>query len=119
VFLRIELFPHDLARAVRFYVDVLRFEIVKDERRAESPYVSLQRGSVKLGLAQREEDDMSPGRRPPTGVEIVMEVPDLSAEYERVRSMWPLEEELTRRPWGLSDFRLLDPAGYYLRITHR
>lgn len=32
---------------------------------------------------------------------------------------WPLEEGLTSRPWGLSDFRLLDPHGHYLRITGR
>jgi hypothetical protein len=32
---------------------------------------------------------------------------------------WPLTEELQDRPWGLKDFRILDPAGYYLRITGR
>jgi predicted enzyme related to lactoylglutathione lyase len=57
-------------------------------------------------------------RRPPTGVEIVLEVADLAAERERVqRSGWPVAEEITERPWGLTDFRILDPDGYYLRIT--
>ena len=28
-------------------------------------------------------------------------------------------EDLQDRPWGLTDFRILDPAGYYLRITSR
>ena len=32
---------------------------------------------------------------------------------------WPLAEDLRDRPWGLRDFRVLDPAGYYLRITDR
>jgi len=32
---------------------------------------------------------------------------------------WPLAEDLQDRPWGLKDFRILDPAGYYLRITDR
>ena len=31
----------------------------------------------------------------------------------------PLEEDLQDRPWGLRIFRVLDPAGYYLRITGR
>ena len=30
-----------------------------------------------------------------------------------------MAEDLRARPWGLRDFRVLDPAGYYLRITDR
>jgi hypothetical protein len=29
-----------------------------------------------------------------------------------------ISEPLQLRPWGLYDFRLTDPDGYYLRITH-
>jgi hypothetical protein len=36
-----------------------------------------------------------------------------------VAAGWPLEEDLQDRPWGLTDFRILDPGGYYLRITNR
>jgi uncharacterized glyoxalase superfamily protein PhnB len=52
-------------------------------------------------------------------VELVLEVDDLEAEHQRVRAAWPLEEDLQERPWGLRDFRVLDPSGYYLRITNR
>jgi lactoylglutathione lyase len=34
-----------------------------------------------------------------------------------VASGWPLEEPLQDRPWGLTDSRVLDPGGHYLRIT--
>ena len=27
--------------------------------------------------------------------------------------------DLQERPWGLTEFRILDPAGYYLRLTDR
>ena len=30
-----------------------------------------------------------------------------------------LPEHLTEREWGLTDFRVHDPDGYYLRITDR
>lgn len=57
-------------------------------------------------------------RRPPTGVALVLEVADPTAAYGQVVAAgWPLVEELSRRPWGLVDFRVLDPAGYYWRIT--
>jgi hypothetical protein len=29
-----------------------------------------------------------------------------------------ISESLELRSWGLHDFRLVDPDGYYLRITH-
>ena len=59
-------------------------------------------------------------RRPVTGVELVLEVDDLDEEHARVTAAgWPLAEDLTDRPWGLRDFRLLDPSGYYWRVTSR
>jgi hypothetical protein len=54
------------------------------------------------------------------GTETVLEVDDLAGERSRVAAAgWPVEEDVQRRPWGLTDFRILDPAGYYLRITSR
>jgi hypothetical protein len=53
-------------------------------------------------------------------VEIVVEVDYLHAERDRIRlAGWPIEEDIMRRPWGLQDFRVLDPDGYYLRFTSR
>ncbi len=50
----------------------------------------------------------------------MLEVDDLDEEHARVTAAgWPLAEDLTGRPWGLRDFRLLDPSGYYWRITTR
>jgi lactoylglutathione lyase len=116
--LRCELFPDDLDVAVAFYVDVLRFRVVRDERSARNPYVALERGDVRLGLAARPAPEHPDARRPPTGVELVLEVDDLAAAHARVRSAgWPLAEDLTDRPWGLRDFRLVDPHGYYWRVT--
>ena len=33
------------------------------------------------------------------------------------RSGYPLAAAMQDRPWGLRDFRVADPDGYYLRIT--
>ena len=116
--LRCELFPDDLDAAVAFYVNVLSFSVVRDERSAQAPYVALRRGDVRVGLAARPAPEHEILRRPPTGVEIVLEVDDLDAAHAHVLSSgWPLAEDLTERPWGLRDFRLVDPHGYYWRIT--
>lgn len=45
---------------------------------------------------------------------------DLDAEVAHVVAAgWPLDEPVTERPWGLRDVRLLDPDGYYWRLTSR
>lgn len=51
------------------------------------------------------------------GVEIVVMVDDIDGFYERVKEIANVVEPLVEQPWGLRDFRSVDPAGYYLRFT--
>jgi lactoylglutathione lyase len=118
--LRFEIFPSDLDAVVEFYTRVLRFSVTKDQRAEPSAYVSMQRGAVTVGAARRTVPDDRAARLPPAGVELVLEVDDVVGERDRVAAAgWPLEQDLQNRPWGLADFRILDPEGYYLRITSR
>ena len=118
VTLRCEIFPPDLDSTVDFYTRVLRFTLDRDERHTDYPYIALRRGEVLLGAARRDVAVARDQRRPPTGVELVLDVEDVFTERDHVnRQGWPLEEDLAFRPWGLCDFRILDPSGYYLRIT--
>jgi lactoylglutathione lyase len=115
--LRVEIFPDDLDAIVDFYTNVLGFTVTKDER---SAYVSLARGSVRIGASKRAVPGARAGRLPPSGAELVLEVDDIGSERDRVAAAgWPLDDDLRDRPWGLADFRIVDPAGYYLRITSR
>ena len=80
----------------------------------------MYRGSVSIGAALRREESIQPGhRRPPTGVEIVIEVDDLEGEREFVvvKRGYSLDADIKMQDWVLKDFRLLDPDGYYLRFT--
>ena len=99
-------------------------------QRLDASYAVLTCGDVTLGLGRQvdlPEAGQGPGftqqrlaRDHGAGVEIVLETPDLDALYERVqRSGYPLAAPLRDRPWGLRDFRVADPDGYYLRITTR
>ncbi|WP_340139683.1 VOC family protein [Sporolactobacillus laevolacticus] len=54
------------------------------------------------------------------GVEIIFVVDDIQSHYQHViNTQVKLESELTKQDWGMLDFRLADPDGYYLRITSR
>lgn len=51
------------------------------------------------------------------GVELVIMVNNLESYYDEVKKFAKVVEELEVKPWGLKDFRIEDPFGYYLRIT--
>jgi predicted enzyme related to lactoylglutathione lyase len=118
--LRLELFVSDFERSVGFYEAVLGFV-----RENESPgYVSMRRGSAQIGIGLASGlPDVHPlkprsGERGGVGVEIVIEVEDVDAAHVAVQSAGhPILSPLKERPWGLRDFRIVDPDGYYLRIT--
>jgi len=117
--LRFEIFPADLDATVDFYQRVLGFELT-DDRRGQDGYVALRRGAVRVGAVLDPVPDARAARRPPAGLELVLEVDDVAAERDRVVAAgWPLDGDLADQSWGLRDFRVLDPDGYYLRITNR
>jgi catechol 2,3-dioxygenase-like lactoylglutathione lyase family enzyme len=122
-----ELFVDDVDASVAFYTEVLGFDVA---RRGDD-YVSLRRGAVVLGLgpvAKLPATGAGPGftrarlaADKGAGVEIVLELDDvaeLTALYDRCRARTAVAEALQDRPWGLRDFRIVDPDGYYLRVTH-
>ena len=55
--LRFEIFPDDLDVIADFYQRVLGFSLVTDQRHTPAPYLSLQRGTVRVGAARREVPD--------------------------------------------------------------
>ena len=55
------------------------------------------------------------------GIEIGIVVADLDKAYAAAVKLkdrgWPISTGIVRRPWGVRDFRVLAPDGYYLRFT--
>src|SRR6266700_331375 len=120
---RFELFTKDPEKSVNFYTKFLDFEILYSNDR----YFSIKRDFVVIGIGYasklREGHYFRPEvitERKGLGIEIVLEVDDIQNEYEKVKeSGYPITENLTKHEWGLTDFRLVDPDRYYLRITSR
>jgi lactoylglutathione lyase len=120
---RFELFTDDPKRAVDFYTNILRFEVMY----ANGRYHSLRRGDVVIGIGSahklRDGHYFRPEvitQRKGLGVEIVLEIDTIEGEYKKIQaSGYPIAEELQKREWGLTDFRIIDPDGYYLRLTSK
>lgn len=50
-------------------------------------------------------------------VEIVIMTKDIDGLYRKAESFCKIVDELQKQPWGLKDFRIEDPFGFYLRFT--
>ncbi len=61
----------------------------------------------------------SPTNQPGYGVEIIVMVENVEAYYDRVKAIANVVGPIALQPWGLKDFRVADPFGYYLRITEK
>jgi hypothetical protein len=96
--------------------------------RDEPGYCELKLGTVTIGLGPARSlppnHPIRPGstnERNGLGVEIVTEADDVDAAYQRADESdgYPVEIALGSRPWGLRDFRVVSPGGYYFRVTSR
>ncbi|MFJ8071995.1 VOC family protein [Peribacillus sp. NPDC096447] len=120
--LRLELFVESIEKSVGFYRDILEFNAPKE---IIHTYVPVKKGSVTLGLGEMKSlPENHPlkvsnnSQQTGLGVEIVLEVEDINDIYNKVvEKGYSIQTKLTKRSWGLEDFRLIDPDGYYLRVT--
>ena len=119
--LRVELFVTDVRASLTYYVEALGFRVLRDD---PSGYVSVGREGVVIGLsrADRLPDEHPvkalPDERVGRGVELVVAVVDIEGAYAHaLASGRPIQAPLQARSWGLTDFRMLDPDGYYVRLT--
>ena len=122
--LRLELFVTDMEKSIDFYTNVLGFERLN----GQANYVPLRSGSVLIGLGPAAglpkrhhfNPEVQNGRRG-LGTEIVLEVDDVQGFFQKVKASgyMRLLSPLRKQSWGLTDFRIADPNGYYLRITSR
>jgi hypothetical protein len=56
-------------------------------------------------------------RHPPLGTEIVLYVADLETNRDALSQAGYEPGSIEMQPWGLRDFRVFDPEGYYVRVT--
>jgi len=116
----IEFFVDDVERSIRFYRDVIGMEQV----RSSPEYNEFHLGEAEISICPF--DDLRDGhylREVPNDrlgnrVEFCLQVSNLEEVYERVKQLGvAIRDPLQKRPWGATDFRIIDPNGAYLRIT--
>lgn len=123
--IQIELHVNDFEIAKDFY-GKLGFKVVW-ERKPEGfkGYLVVRRNKTIIQFWSGNDEVYNQPyfkKFPPTttrgyGVEIVIPVNDVDEFYKKFKDHDSVVEELVKMPWGVKDFRMIDPFGYYLRIT--
>ena len=95
----------DLQGALDYYTSVLGFDVAWEW--GEPPYLaSVFRDQVEVNLSQND----AAGKL--SASKVYFQVVDVDAYYERVTAAGAqVDVALADRPYGMKDFRILDPSG--------
>jgi len=115
---------YDMPTSLRFYRDVLGFEVVSISPKIREDYfhwVWLKQGQAEIMLnTAYESDEERPARRDParTGAHedtcLYFGCPDVQAAYEELRRRGAPVQEPKVAPYGMTQMYLRDPDGYTL-----
>lgn len=120
--LRLELFVTDVQASIEFYRRVLGFQVAGQ---ASRQYTMLTNGEAIISLnghdalAKDHPLRAVASERRGLGIEIVLSVADVEGCHQAAKAQGHPVTDLVLQPWGLRDFRIVDPDGYYIRVTER
>jgi lactoylglutathione lyase len=121
-FIFLELGTQRVSEYVEYFRTVLGYEVVHQEQ----GYASMESNLAQLLLMDPRGwpkghpfYGKTTGSGQGIGVEIGLVVADLDKTFAAAvkQKGWPISTGIVRRPWGVRDFRVLSPDGYYLRFT--
>lgn len=108
-----------LAESKAFYQDVLGFGVTFEN----DFYLLLHTpgGQAEFSFLTPDHPSQQPIFKPAfagTGVYLTLEVPDVAAEYDRIRRLnVPIAFALREEPWGDRHFAVVDPNGVGIDIV--
>jgi hypothetical protein len=120
-FVFVELYVEAPALYVRIFRDALGFTVTRDE----GDFVELRSARAIVLLNTFEEPDAGhpfehyrTERRRGLGVEIGIVTERIHEAWAAAKAIDSLSvTDVVTREWGMTDFRILTPHGYYLRVT--
>ncbi|KAA6458858.1 VOC family protein [Bacillus cereus] len=117
---RLELFVEDLQKSIRFYEEILGLAFSK--KNGTGAMVKLEDFALLLtpDYILNENHYLKKGGLNPKGkgVEVIIVFDNIEQLYQHVlEKNYPVESNLKTQSWGMKDFRIVDPDGYYLRLT--
>jgi hypothetical protein len=121
-FIFLELGTQHVAEYVEYFRTVVGFELIQQQQ----GFATLESSVAQLLLMDPRGwpkghpfYEKTTGSGQGIGIEIGLVVADLDKTFAAAvkQKGWPISTGIVRRPWGVRDFRVLSPDGYYLRFT--
>jgi catechol 2,3-dioxygenase-like lactoylglutathione lyase family enzyme len=114
-----EFFVSDVDATVRFYTEVLDFQVVRVETEGSVPVFAVLGLGDAVVLIDRQESIGGPPATPRgLAVNIRLMVPDVDAVYDRARAAGAtISRAIGDRDYGLRDFIVRDPDGFRIRFA--
>lgn len=120
---RIEFFVNDIEKSVFFYQNLLKLEISQMGEKSVS-FISDE--SLLLLTSINVLDDNHYFKKHNFakmggGVEFIILTDQVEELYKNIKQKNPnsIESDLKQQTWGMVDFRVIDPDGYYIRVSSK
>lgn len=118
----IELHVPDFEKTIEFYSKLGFKQLWRTEdylvMKREKSILNFYGGSEKI-YSHSYFGRFKKTTKPGYGVEIIIPVENVESLYRKAKRFAKIVRPLMLKKWGRKDFRILDPCGYYIRITER
>lgn len=118
-----EFFVNNIEKSVFFYRDLLKLELSQQGENSASfisdeSYLLLTSFDVLEDSHYFKKHNFT---RMGGGVEFIIQTDQVEELYKSIKQKNPhsIESDLKQQTWGMTDFRVIDPDGYYIRVTSK
>ena len=112
------IYSTDIERSIKFYHDILEFEINEFYPNKYNPtWVSVRIGNDLLGIGKTFSDinhKLHPRGVDGSGVQFYIKVTNVDEIYNKYRNKVDLIDDIDNKPWGDREFTFKDPDGYLI-----
>ncbi len=112
------IYTNNIENSIKFYSDILEFEIDEFYPNKENPtWVSIRIGNDRLGIGKTFSDfnhKLHPRGVDGSGVQFYINVTNVDKIYEKYRNKVDIIDDIENKSWGDREFTFKDPDGYLI-----
>ena len=114
------IYTADIEESIKFYRDVLGFEVEEYYPDNENPtWVCIRIGNDRFGIGKTFSDiqhKLHPRGVDGSGVQFYIRVEDVDRLYVEFRNELEIIDDIENKSWGDREFTFKDPNGYTIEI---
>ncbi len=112
------IYTKNIEKSIKFYHEILEFEIVEYYPNQESPtWVCIRIGNDRFSIGKTFSDinhKLHPRGVDGSGVQFYIQVTNVDTIYEKYRNKVDIIDDIENKAWGDREFTFKDPDGYLI-----